>query len=175
MFQIDFTSNKNLIEKEALIADDMAYRYDLFLGDIILKNENFKIDLSWGWIPLLDFAHSFFLICNDLSTKNDSVEEFEFTDSGAVILIQKSGETELSTLSQKKPFLFRFDNYHQSVEIIPNSKDPRSIPKTQFQKVWMIAKNSTTPFSPSQYTTMTYHSSYIVAIMKYFLQNEKIE
>jgi hypothetical protein len=90
-------------------------------------------------------------------------------------LIQNSRETELFTLSQKKPFSFRFDNSHNAVEIIPNTKSNRSTQKIQFQVIWDMAKKSTTPFLPGQYGKITYNSSYLVAIMKYFLKNEKIE
>jgi len=90
-------------------------------------------------------------------------------------LIQKGTETELVTLSQRKPFLFRFDNSSNSVEIIPNSKSPRVSQKIKFKNVWDVAKKSTDPFFVTQYAKITFNSSYIVAIMKHFLKDEKIE
>jgi hypothetical protein len=90
-------------------------------------------------------------------------------------LLQNSNETELFTLSQKKPFSFKFDISHNVVEIIPNTKFHRSTKKIQFQIIWDLAKKSTTPFSPGQYGKITYNSSYLVGIMKHFLKNGKIE
>lgn len=90
-------------------------------------------------------------------------------------LIQNSNETELVPLSQKKPFSFKFDTSHNAVEIIPNTKYPRSTQKITFQLIWDMGKKSTTPFMPGQYAKITYNSSYLVAIMKHFLKNEKIE
>jgi hypothetical protein len=89
-------------------------------------------------------------------------------------LIQKCNETELVTLYQKKPFSFKYDVSHNSVEIIPNSKSPRASEKIKFEKVWDIAKQSLSPFSVNQYSGITFNSSYIVAIMKYFLNDDKI-
>lgn len=90
-------------------------------------------------------------------------------------IIKNNNGIELLTLSQKKPFLFKFDNSNDSIQIIPNSKDPRSTNRIKFQEIWNIAKKSTTPFIPSQYAQITFNSSYLVAIMKHILKNEKIE
>lgn len=55
------------------------------------------------------------------------------------------------------------------------TKFHRSTQKIKFQLIWDMTKKSTTPFMPGQYSKITYNSSYLVAIMKYFLKNDKIE
>ena len=78
-------------------------------------------------------------------------------------------------------------------QISPNSKHPlipnndvlyvtpkstekeRPIQKSQFLKVWEYSKSITKPYVPSNYTTITYNSSYIVALMKHVVGEQKIE
>jgi hypothetical protein len=81
----------------------------------------------------------------------------------------------LETLSQKKEFHVTFDKKYGIVEIIPSTLKPRSITQEQFNTVWTISKHVTTPFKTTHYQDITRNSSYIVAMMKYLLNGEKIE
>lgn len=70
-------------------ATDDDFRYALFTGDVVLESDDTKIELCWGWIPLLDFAYSLMYISNSLRTKKNALEPFEFTESDAILLFQK--------------------------------------------------------------------------------------
>lgn len=84
-------------------------------------------------------------------------------------------EIMLVTLSQKKPFSFSYNHYHDSVDIIPSSKDSRSSQKKNFRQVWDVAKTVRDPYSPSNYSDITFNSSYIVSIIKHLLNEGKLE
>jgi len=73
-------------------SDETDLRYNLFLGSLILKTQNNSIIIDWDWIPLIDFAICLFTICNNLNTKMQGEEEFEFTESDSKIIFQKNGD-----------------------------------------------------------------------------------
>ena len=79
----------------------------------------------------------------------------------------------LHTLKQSK----EFEAYYSGGTIIvtPGTRYKRPIGKSEFEKVWNTFKKSTNPYNTSLYLLDTYHSSYILALMKYFLKNEKAE
>ncbi len=91
MFEIKYNfSGSN--SSDAVNADTAAFRYNLFLGSLILKEDNHSIIFDWDWIPLLDFALSLLAICNNLTSKVIGEEEFEFTESDATIIFSRNGD-----------------------------------------------------------------------------------
>ena len=86
-----------------------------------------------------------------------------------------SGEIELVTLSQKKPFSFCYNHSRNTIDITPGTKDPRASRKKDLKEIWDKAKTVTDPFTPSDYHDMTFNSSYIVSIMKYIINDENLE
>jgi hypothetical protein len=112
---------------------------------------------------------------NTGSSKNQGCLEYDvkFDEFWTVIVKKLSIPTKLFTLKQGKEFSARYVGGF--VEISPKNKQQRSIHKNEFLKVWMKAKNTLDPFVPSNYTNITFHSSYVVAIMKHFLIGKKIE
>jgi len=86
-----------------------------------------------------------------------------------------SGEIELVTLSQKKPFSFCYNHSRDTIDITPGSKDPRSSSRKYLKEIWDVAKTVTNPYRPSNYGDITFNSSYIVSIMKYIINDEKLE
>lgn len=97
MLEIQFSLNKDLREDVSQV-DDMSLRYRLFLGDIVLKSDTFRIDLQWGWIPLLDFAYSLILICRSFLNLGSLKESLELTDSDGVVFFSRDKDViEIST------------------------------------------------------------------------------
>ena len=86
-----------------------------------------------------------------------------------------SDEIELVTLKRKKPFSFCYNHSRNTVDIIPSTKDPRSSRKQDLKEIWDVAKTVTKPYSPSNYHDITFNSSYIVSIMKYIINDDKLE
>lgn len=107
-------------------------------------------------------------------SKNKGVREsMKFDEFWAAIMRELAISKTLCTLKQEKEFSARYVGV--IVEILPRDKQQRPIGKNEFFKVWIKAKNISNPFVPSNYTNTTFHSSYIVAIMKHFLTGKKIE
>ncbi|MCE1169583.1 MAG: hypothetical protein LWX70_15980 [Sphingobacteriia bacterium] len=71
-------------------ADEMALRYNLFLGSLTLKKDNHSILIDWDWVPLLDFALCLLEIYKKLSNQSSGLQEFEFTESDAKLIFEKS-------------------------------------------------------------------------------------
>lgn len=77
------------------------------------------------------------------------------------------------TLKQEKEFEARYSG--GIITVTPGTRYKRLIGKSEFQKVWNIFKKTLNPYRPILYQQDTYHASYILAIMKYFLKQEKAE
>ncbi len=90
-------------------------------------------------------------------------------------VLKHSGKVKLETLTRKKEFTISYDSGHDVVLVIPSTTHPRSITRNEFEKVWSKARNVTNPYVPVNYHDITFQSSYVVAILKFFLKNEKIE
>lgn len=73
--------------------DEMALRYDLLLGDVVLKTDTCDFSAKWGWVPVVDFAVSLRQIVNVLSEHNNTEATFEFTESNAIIRFKQEEGT----------------------------------------------------------------------------------
>lgn len=84
-------------------ADEIALRYDLFLGDINFESNGAGFSTDCGWIPLLDFFLALSQIIRNLYLKNNGEESFEFTESERKIIFVRHGLTVAirSTLPKK--------------------------------------------------------------------------
>ena len=116
MFQIEYSTKDNLKEEVALLADEVSLRYSVFLGSIIFKFKTHKIDLDWGWIPLLDLAYSLVLISSNLLSKESAKEEFEFTESDGILLFEKKGDSiEITTSFSDESLMLSFNSFKKGV------------------------------------------------------------
>lgn len=89
MFEIKYSfSNNNQLN--AIYLDEETLRYNVFLGNLILKKDSESIVIDWGWIPLLDFAICLLTIYNNISEKKEGYEEFEFTESDEKIFFERN-------------------------------------------------------------------------------------
>jgi len=80
------------------------------------------------------------------------------------------------TLIQHKPFTVYFEK--DKIMAVPDkSHDPRSIYHKDFLQVWNKAQklSKSEQFKQSNYKKMTRNASYILALMKFVLENEEIE
>ncbi len=91
MFEIIFSfSNSN--DRNVVNADEIALRYNFFLGSLYLKKADQSILIDWNWVPLIDFAICLHAICGNLIGKTHGEEEFEFTESDSKIIFKKNGD-----------------------------------------------------------------------------------
>ena len=72
--------------------DEMVIRYDVLPGDITFRIGPHDFSAKWGWIPLVDFVLSLEWIVTHLADADDgSIEVFDFTENGARIEFERSG------------------------------------------------------------------------------------
>ena len=79
----------------------------------------------------------------------------------------------LYTIKQSKEFEAHYSG--GTIIVTPGTRYRRSIRKSEFEKVWSVFKKNLDPYRPILYQRDTYHASYILAIIKYFLKNGKVE
>lgn len=83
--------NDKTSQADLATVDEMTLRYELLLGDVILKAEDMDFSARWGWVPVLDFAASVRQIAEQL-TESDGIEaNFDFTESNAEIFFKRRG------------------------------------------------------------------------------------
>ena len=116
MFQIEYSTSNSLKEEKIFDPNEIALRYSIFLGSIILKFKTSKINLDWGWIPLLDFAYSLLLICSNLLKEEYSKEAFEFTESdGVLYFLRKGNLVEITTSFSDESLVLDIDSFKNGV------------------------------------------------------------
>ena len=116
MLQIEYSTSNSLKEEKAFESDEMALRYNLFLGSIILKFKTSKINLDWGWIPLLDFTYSLLIICSNLLKEESSKEEFEFTESDGILSFLRKGDLiEITTSFSDENLVLDINSFKKGV------------------------------------------------------------
>jgi hypothetical protein len=91
MVKLDYQISPSWNEKAGAIdlsrADESTLLYNAFLGDVVFSVEGVDFSARWGWVPILDFARSFFLVFNELASEPQFT--YEFTESDAAINLKK--------------------------------------------------------------------------------------
>lgn len=88
MFEIKYeVANQD----ELIDPDEVSLRTRHFLGNLVLKNDNFSIFVDQQKIPIIDSAFNILRICRVLIRKKDGIEEVEFMHSAKRITFQKKG------------------------------------------------------------------------------------
>lgn len=72
-------------------ADELALRYECFLGDVVFEVGDADFSARWGWIPVLDFAMSLRAVAGNLIDQAGRTDTFEFTESDAEIRFRREG------------------------------------------------------------------------------------
>jgi hypothetical protein len=83
-FKLSPSWNGETLKLDLSSVDETAFRYELFLGNIIFKDASYDFSALWEWIPVVDFAAALRIICNDLSHGTNECH-FEFTEYDAEI------------------------------------------------------------------------------------------
>ncbi|MFO1019703.1 MAG: hypothetical protein U0903_03280 [Planctomycetales bacterium] len=84
----------NLLGFDLSSVDEIALRYDLFLGDIIFQIDQCDLSAKWNWIPVVDFVAGLIAIGQSLNSGSQR-EVFEFTESDACLTFVKNEFGEL--------------------------------------------------------------------------------
>lgn len=74
------------------VADEVALRYRVLLGDIVFKGDGWDFSTNWGWVPIVDFAISMKQIADVLLEHDFAETSFEFTESSASIGFRRNGD-----------------------------------------------------------------------------------
>ncbi|MDZ4697703.1 MAG: hypothetical protein SGI86_21370 [Deltaproteobacteria bacterium] len=90
-YSLEPTSSRKLAAVDLAHAAPEELRYELFLGNVYLRESMEQIDFSapWGWVPVLDFALSLKAVSEAL--EEDTNAKFEFTESDAVLSFERLG------------------------------------------------------------------------------------
>ena len=92
-YKISDKWNSTVDSNSLVMMDETDLRYGAFLGDFVMIANAEESRTDWGWVPLLDWYLAMRHICNDLSSENDGVRTFEFTESDALIEFTKKGSS----------------------------------------------------------------------------------
>jgi hypothetical protein len=98
-YQLSPSWNAKTSETDLASVDEMALRYQLLLGDVVLKANAHDFSANWGWIPVIDFAAALKHIVVEL--REDEVREttFDFTESDATLRFKRAGNALLISSS----------------------------------------------------------------------------
>ena len=100
----------------------------------------------------------------------------KFIEFWTALCKKTSGGFESQTLAQKHPFTATYSS-PKIVVTVGNTNGKRPLSFSEFYKVWVIASKlpKHEMFIPNNYQDDTFHSSYIVSMMKTILNGEEIE
>jgi hypothetical protein len=84
--------NARMSEVALASADEMELRYDLLLGDIVLKVDGHDFSAKWHWVPIVDFATSLGQLPKELLSDNAIESILDFTESDATLRFKREGE-----------------------------------------------------------------------------------
>jgi hypothetical protein len=116
MFKIEyqFTDNQSGIKN----IDDLALRYELFLGSLTFEKGDKKIAMNWKWIPLVDFVICMQYVCSQLNDLETGDNVFEFTESDATITFHKEGnQLKINPSFSDVSLTMNFTEFHAAVMI----------------------------------------------------------
>ena len=90
-YELSASWNARAEQIDLASAGEIALRYSVLLGDIILVADSKDFSAKWGWIPIVDFAVSLRHIARDLAASEGAVATFDFTESDAWIRFRRDG------------------------------------------------------------------------------------
>lgn len=96
--------------------------YDLLPGDVKLQTDSGIIDMSWGWVTVLDFAIFFKRISNFLSQRKTGCKEFGFTENDEYLELCRENDVITIRPSFKGDILkVDFEEFRKEVDIFYNN------------------------------------------------------
>lgn len=121
MFRISYHILKNLQVDNTKVADDYV-RYYWFIGDVKLETQSECIDMSWGWVPIVDFAIFIKLINKSLLKQENRQEVFDFTESSEYLEFKRTTDrVEIRTSFSEDNIITNFNEFSNEVDRFYNS------------------------------------------------------
>ena len=101
MIHLDYKLNPdeigNIEAADLASATPTQLDYYLFAGDVEFRVGDQVFDAAWGWVPILDFARTLYVIVHDLA--DGATDHLEFTESEETIDFHRSGSRVVVTAS----------------------------------------------------------------------------
>lgn len=108
------------IKKKDISEGSIAY--DLLPGDVKIQTDNGIIDMSWGWVTVLDFAIFFKRISNYLSQRETGCQEFGFTENDEYLELCRENDVLTIRPSFNGDILkVDFEEFRKEVDIFYNN------------------------------------------------------
>lgn len=121
MFRISYHILKNLHVDNTKVADDYV-RYYWFIGDVKLETQSEYIDMSWGWVPIVDFAIFIKLINKSLLKHENGQEVFDFTESIEYLEFKRTADRiEIRPSFSEDNIIINFTEFNNEVDRFYNS------------------------------------------------------
>ncbi len=73
-------------------ADVAQLRYDLSLGDLILRSDTCDLSAAWRWVPLRDAASGLLRISRELDSQSSGEAIFDFTENDATLTFNRTDD-----------------------------------------------------------------------------------
>lgn len=89
VFSEEWNGSVNPLELPSLSEIDL--RYGVAMGSLIMIVDGVDLSANWGWIPMLDLALALDDIRKQLLANSSAEAVFEFTESDAAIMFQRTG------------------------------------------------------------------------------------
>ena len=106
--------NQNFDDLESM--SETNIRYDFLLGNITLFSSDVKIEMEWGWIPLLDFAYCLKEIAINLKNSGTCKEYFEFTESAETLgFLRNENQLDISASFSSEIIKTDWDTFEKAV------------------------------------------------------------
>ena len=91
-YQLSPSWNAKSTEADLASVDEMSLRYQVLLGDVVLKVNAHDFSARWGWIPVIDFAAALKHVVGELGEHGTVETTFDFTESDAVLRFKRAGD-----------------------------------------------------------------------------------
>ena len=98
-------------------SDETTLRYNVLLGDVILRIDGVELGTDFGWVPLVDFAICLKQIAKELGVSLNAEAAFDFTESDASIRFERrGGNVEISPSYISASGSVPFDDFVSAVD-----------------------------------------------------------
>jgi hypothetical protein len=116
MFKVDYNIIRGSINNIDIITDE-ELRYNSLLGNVVFSLGGVKIDMSWEWVPLLDFSFCLSEITTALQDQEEATECFEFTESTETLKFSKKGNIlKILPSFSSNTIITQFDDFKKEVK-----------------------------------------------------------
>jgi hypothetical protein len=93
MIVLDFTLSPGWkmdgAQDDLATADEIALRYRLFLGDLIMTLGSSDFSTNWGWVPLVDLTASLRRAAMDIASSPEASVAIDFTENAEKLQLER--------------------------------------------------------------------------------------